>query len=83
MSSPVKPSSYSELVSTPNMSHAMLYYRLVTDLKIVDCYRNKTCTAIEGVTQDVKTMVPHYETRVGKRRWSERMRRGEKRDDES
>ncbi|KAI1401484.1 hypothetical protein F4819DRAFT_486511 [Hypoxylon fuscum] len=51
--------------------------------RALDCYRNKTCTAIEGVTQDVKTMVPHYETRVGKRRWSERMRRGEKRDDES
>ncbi|OTB03941.1 hypothetical protein M426DRAFT_59398 [Hypoxylon sp. CI-4A] len=51
--------------------------------RALDCYRNKTCTAIEGVTQDVRTMVPHYETRVGKRRWGERMRRGEKRDDES
>ncbi|KAI0379106.1 hypothetical protein F5Y04DRAFT_272175 [Hypomontagnella monticulosa] len=51
--------------------------------RALDCYRNKTCNAIEGVTQDVRTMVPHYETRVGKRRWGERMRRGEKRDDES
>ncbi|KAI6088460.1 hypothetical protein F4821DRAFT_257959 [Hypoxylon rubiginosum] len=50
--------------------------------RALDCYRNKTCTAIEGVTQDVRTMVPHFETRVGKRRWSERMRRGEKREDE-
>ncbi|KAI1379698.1 hypothetical protein F4677DRAFT_291168 [Hypoxylon crocopeplum] len=50
--------------------------------RALDCYRNKTCTAIEGVTQDVRTTVPHYETRVGKRRWGERMRRGEKRDDE-
>ena len=24
--------------------------------------------------QDVRTMAPHYETRVGKRRWNERMR---------
>ncbi|KAI1648212.1 uncharacterized protein F4817DRAFT_76871 [Daldinia loculata] len=51
--------------------------------RALDCYRNKTCTAIEGMAQDMKTMVPHYETRVGKRRWGERMRRGEKRDDES
>ncbi|KAI1779349.1 hypothetical protein F4818DRAFT_447567 [Hypoxylon cercidicola] len=51
--------------------------------RALDCYRNKTCTAIEGVTQDVRTMVPHYETRVGKRKWGERMRRGEKRDDDS
>ena len=27
--------------------------------------------------QDVKTATPHYETRVGKRKWNERMR-GEK-----
>ncbi|OTA54683.1 hypothetical protein K449DRAFT_400981 [Hypoxylon sp. EC38] len=51
--------------------------------RALDCYRNKTCDAIEGVTQDLRTMVPHYETRVGKRRWGERMRRGEKQDDES
>ncbi|KAG4221632.1 hypothetical protein PC116_g29892 [Phytophthora cactorum] len=51
--------------------------------RALDCYRNKTCTAIEGMAQDMKTTVPHYETRVGKRRWGERMRRGEKRDDES
>lgn len=33
--------------------------------------------------QDVKTTAPHYETRVGKRRWTERMRQsGDKREDE-
>jgi hypothetical protein len=32
--------------------------------------------------QDVKTVAPHFETRFGKRRWNERMRRGEKKDDE-
>ncbi|KAI1080187.1 hypothetical protein F5B20DRAFT_580583 [Whalleya microplaca] len=50
--------------------------------RALDCYRNKTRSAIEGVTQDVKVVAPHYETRIGKRRWSERMRRGEKRDDD-
>lgn len=48
----------------------------------VDCYRNKTRTAIENIMQDVKTAAPHFETRVGKRRWNERMRRGEKKDDD-
>lgn len=48
----------------------------------VDCYRNKTRTAIESIMQDVKTSAPHFETRIGKRRWSERMRRGDKHDDE-
>ena len=32
--------------------------------------------------QDVKTVAPHFETRVGKRKWSERIRKAEKRDDE-
>lgn len=49
----------------------------------VDCYRNKTRTAIEGMMQDVKTAAPHYETRVGKRKWNERMRYGEKKEEES
>jgi hypothetical protein len=44
----------------------------------VDCYRNKTRSAMESIMQDVKTAAPHYETRVGKRRWNERMRVGEK-----
>jgi len=48
----------------------------------VDCYRNKTRAAIESVMQDVKTVAPHYETRAGKRRWNERVRRGAKEDDE-
>ncbi|KAJ2892911.1 uncharacterized protein MKZ38_009216 [Zalerion maritima] len=50
--------------------------------RALDCYRNKTRSAIESILQDVKTVPPHYETRVGKRRWSERVKR-EKRDDES
>lgn len=51
--------------------------------RALDCYRNKTKNAIEQIMQDIKTAAPHYETRVGKRKWGERMRRGEKRDDES
>ena len=46
----------------------------------VDCYRNKTRSAIESLMQDVKTVAPHYETRVGKRRWNERMRSAERRE---
>lgn len=33
--------------------------------------------------QDVKTVAPHFETRVGKRKWAEKMRRGDKKDDEN
>ncbi|KAI0124697.1 hypothetical protein BJ170DRAFT_597554 [Xylariales sp. AK1849] len=50
--------------------------------RAMDCYRNKTRNAIESVMQDVKTAAPHFETRIGKRRWGERMRRGDRRDDE-
>ncbi|KAH6894160.1 hypothetical protein B0T10DRAFT_240435 [Thelonectria olida] len=50
--------------------------------RALDCYRNKTRAAIESIMQDVKTVAPHYETRVGKRRWNERMRRGEKKEEE-
>lgn len=32
--------------------------------------------------QDVKTVAPHFETRAGKRRWNDRIKRGEKRNDE-
>jgi hypothetical protein len=45
--------------------------------RALDCYRNKTRSAIEGQLQDVKTAAPHYETRVGKRKFNDRMRREE------
>jgi len=51
--------------------------------RALDCYRNKTRSAIESMMQDVKTAAPHYETRVGKRKWNERMRYGEKKDEDS
>ncbi|KAI3398103.1 hypothetical protein diail_9856 [Diaporthe ilicicola] len=50
--------------------------------RALDCYRNKTRQAIDSIMQDVKTVAPHYETRVGKRRWTEKTRRGDKKDDE-
>ncbi|KAK1758605.1 hypothetical protein QBC47DRAFT_358440 [Echria macrotheca] len=50
--------------------------------RALDCYRNKTRSAMESIMQDVKTAAPHYETRVGKRKWNERMRVGDKKDDE-
>ncbi|SPQ19503.1 b18afef6-09e2-42ef-a296-b9d99416fb9a [Thermothielavioides terrestris] len=49
--------------------------------RALDCYRNKTRNAMESMMQDVKTAAPHYETRVGKRKWNERMRAGEKEDE--
>ncbi|KAL2016451.1 hypothetical protein VTK56DRAFT_3502 [Thermocarpiscus australiensis] len=50
--------------------------------RALDCYRNKTRSAMESIMQDVKTAAPHYETRVGKRKWNERMRDGEKEDEQ-
>lgn len=44
---------------------------------IVDCYRNKMRIAIQGSMQDIQEVAPHYETRVAKRRWSARIKRGE------
>ncbi|KAI0019712.1 hypothetical protein F4780DRAFT_771112 [Xylariomycetidae sp. FL0641] len=49
--------------------------------RALDCYRTKMRSAIENVMQDVKTVAPHYETRIGKRRWSERTSRNKDRDD--
>ncbi|CAJ2504072.1 Uu.00g114660.m01.CDS01 [Anthostomella pinea] len=48
--------------------------------RALDNYRNKTRQAIDNVMQDVKTAAPHYETRIGKRKWTERMGSGDKRD---
>ncbi|KAL2149797.1 hypothetical protein VTH82DRAFT_7473 [Thermothelomyces myriococcoides] len=49
--------------------------------RALDCYRNKTRSAMESVMQDVRTAAPHYETRVGKRRFNDRMRAGREADD--
>lgn len=41
----------------------------------VDCYRNKTQSAINSMMQDPRVLAPHYETRVGKARFNERAER--------
>jgi hypothetical protein len=62
--------------------HHVAFGTCSNKMSIVDCYRNKTRSAMESIMQDVKTSAPHYETRVGKRKWNERMRVGEKKDEE-
>lgn len=73
------PSSCSERVSVPylvgDMSTRQSCLRTT-----VDCYRNKTRSAIESIMQDVKNVAPHYETRAGKRKWNERVRSAERRE---
>ncbi|KAM3083710.1 hypothetical protein ACMFMG_002180 [Clarireedia jacksonii] len=49
--------------------------------KALDAWRNKVKTNIENAGKDVASMAPHFDTRVGKRRWAERSKR-EKRDTE-
>ena len=47
----------------------------------VDCYRNKTRDALANVGKKVRLVAPHFETRVGKRRWLERMARLNRQDE--
>jgi len=47
--------------------------------KALDAWRNKIKENIEKTGKDVASTVPHFDTRVGKRRWAERTKR-EKRD---
>ena len=51
------------------------------NMVVVDCYRNKTRSAVESIMQDVKTVAPHFETRVGKRKWNERFKRRDNREE--
>ncbi|PBP23485.1 ribosomal protein L24E, partial [Diplocarpon rosae] len=48
----------------------------------VDSYRNKVRGTMEQTGKDVATVAPHFETRVGKRRWNDRSKR-EQRNDEA
>ena len=50
-----------------------------TNLELVDAYRNKMRSSIMGAGQDVATVAPHFETRLGKRRWNERIEKSKKR----
>jgi len=42
----------------------------------VDAYRNKMRSTMVAAGQDVASVAPHFETRVGKRRWLERSKKG-------
>lgn len=44
----------------------------------VDAYRNKMRSSMMGQGQDVTQVAPHFETRVGKRRWNERIEKNKK-----
>ncbi|KAH3978055.1 hypothetical protein HBI73_186560 [Parastagonospora nodorum] len=46
--------------------------------KSLDAYRNKMRSSMMGQGQDVTQVAPHFETRVGKRRWNERIERSKK-----
>ncbi|KAI1172857.1 hypothetical protein F4777DRAFT_590265 [Nemania sp. FL0916] len=57
--------------------------RTVFMQRALDCYRNKTRSAAENLMVDIKAQVPHYETRVGKRKWNERLGASEKHTDDN
>jgi hypothetical protein len=46
-----------------------------TDIIPVDSYRNKVRTTMDNTGKDVQVIAPHFETRVGKRRWNDRNKR--------
>ncbi|KAJ4411828.1 hypothetical protein N0V91_000963 [Didymella pomorum] len=46
--------------------------------KSLDAYRNKMRSSMMGQGQDVTQVAPHFETRVGKRRWNDRIERNKK-----
>ena len=48
------------------------------NIPLVDAYRNKMRSSMMGAGQDVTTVAPHFETRVGKRRWNERIEKSKK-----
>jgi len=44
----------------------------------LDAYRNKMRSTMVAAGQDVTTAAPHFETRVGKRKWLDRMKRNKR-----
>jgi hypothetical protein len=43
--------------------------------KVVDAYRNKMRSTMVAAGRDYANIAPHFETRVGKRKWAERQKR--------
>lgn len=66
--------SYRNLVSDCGATTKTLRLTFLT----VDAYRNKMRSSMMGQGQDVTQVAPHFETRVGKRRWNERIERNKK-----
>jgi hypothetical protein len=48
------------------------------DFALVDAYRNKMRSTMVAAGQDVTTVAPHFETRVGKRKWLERSKKSKR-----
>jgi hypothetical protein len=48
------------------------------DESTVDAYRNKMRSTMVAAGQDQSTIAPHFETRVGKRKWLERSKRSKR-----
>ncbi|KAF2015595.1 hypothetical protein BU24DRAFT_346688 [Aaosphaeria arxii CBS 175.79] len=46
--------------------------------KSLDAYRNKMRSSMMGAGHDVTAVAPHFETRVGKRKWNERIEKNKK-----
>jgi len=46
--------------------------------RALDAYRNKMRSSMIAAGQDVVSVAPHFETRVGKRKWLERNRRSKR-----
>lgn len=46
--------------------------------KALDSYRNKVRSTMDNTGKDVQAIAPHFETRVGKRRWNDRSKRERK-----
>jgi hypothetical protein len=44
----------------------------------VDAYRNKMRSTMVAAGQDVAAVAPHFETRVGKRKWMERSKKAKR-----
>ena len=44
-------------------------------MRLVDSYRNKVRKVMDDTGKDVAATAPHFETRVGKRRWNDRNKR--------
>lgn len=45
---------------------------------LVDAYRNKMRSTMVAGGQEVSTVAPHFETRVGKRKWLEKERKSKR-----